>query len=141
VQNYRYIIVVFGLLLCFAAGGFAHAKPVMLEIEGGDTAFVVDAENRNAAWVMDTCKRDIPLQTSQKSSLQSQMLRDDVKLGSRQVELRQQFRFNLVAVPASVEVYNSMRGGWSPVPVRVDTTCHLSAECRARMELPECPGS
>jgi len=140
-KSHRDIVVFLIGLLCIWAAPKAHARPVFLQVEGGETAFVVDDNASEAWWVLETCKRAIPIESSSKSqtSLQSKVLRDDVKLGSRQVELRQQFRFHLASVPASVEVYNSVRGGWAPVPVKVEPTCHQSAECRSRMELPECP--
>ena len=40
---------------------------------------------------------------------------EDVTLGSRQIRLRQQFRFDLASTPPSVSVYSSVRSGWSPV--------------------------
>lgn len=139
-KSHRYIIV-FWALWCVATGVSALAEPLWIEVEGGNTAFEVDPERRTAYWVLDDCKRPIPLESSGKRGiLQSTTLQDRVELGSRQVELRQQFRFNLVADPARVEVYNSVRGGWAPVPVRVSPTCHPAAVCRERMELPECPG-
>jgi hypothetical protein len=140
-KSHRDIVVLMIGLLLFWAAPFAHARPVLLQVEGGETAFVVDDKAGQAWWVLETCKRALPIENASKSqtSLQSQLLRDQVELGSRQVELRQQFRFHMASVPASVEVYNSVRGGWSPVPVRVEPTCHQSAECRSRMELPECP--
>ena len=63
---------------------------------------------------------------------------DDVKLGSRQIKLRQQFRFDLASTPPSVSIYNSVRSGWSPVPVQRIDACSSQPDCRARMELPEC---
>ena len=46
---------------------------------------------------------------------------DTVDLGERRVELEQRFRFDVSDTPRA-EIYNSVRGGWAPVPVRVETT-------------------
>ena len=111
----------------------------MLEIIEGDTAFMVDKQAYKAWWVVGECRRPIPLEgKNSNKSMSSKVISEDVKLGSRHVRLEQQFRFNLAKTPASVEVYNSMRGGWSSVPVQVNATCSTTATCRSRMELPEC---
>lgn len=131
------------VLLAIFAGlsTLAHSAraAVMLEIIDGDTAFMVDEQAFKAWWVVGECRRPIPLEgkTSNKS-MSSTVMSEDVTLGTRQIRLEQQFRFNLAKTPASVEVYNSMRGGWSSVPVQVNTTCSATATCRSRMELPEC---
>ena len=137
-QRHR-IIVALGAL--WATTTAAEARPQYLEIEEGDTAFVVDAQAGQAWWVVGDCKRAVPVEPSKSTPTQinSRMMRKSVTLGARQVELRQQFRFTLgEGSAASVDVFNSVRGGWSPVPVRVDETCTEQAACRARMELPEC---
>lgn len=116
----------------------------MLEIIDGDTSFMVDEKAYKAWWVVGECRRALPLEkpkvSSNKSinSMTSKMISEDVRIGSRPVELRQQFRFNMAIRPASVEVYNSVRGGWSSVPVQVNETCDQDTACRSRMELPEC---
>jgi len=116
----------------------------MLEIIEGDTAFMVDKQAHKAWWIVGECRRPIPLEAKSSSSknsnksMSSKVISEDVKLGSRHITLEQQFRFNLATPPASVEVYNSMRGGWSSVPVQVNATCSDTATCRSRMELPEC---
>ena len=137
-KRHRYIATAGLALLC---GVCAHARPVLLEIEGGETAFVVDRERERAAWVLDSCHRPIPIDSSTARGMESSTLSDSVQLGARQVELRQRFRFTLgerAGEGASVDVFNSVRGGWTPVPVRVHETCASDPACRARMELPEC---
>jgi len=116
----------------------------MLEIIDGDTAFLVDETAQKAWWIVGECRRSIPIETSaktsktQNNSLTSKIISDDVRIGSRQVTLQQQFRFNLAIRPASVDVYNSVRGVWSSIPVEVNQTCTVDAACRRRAELPEC---
>ena len=134
---HRYIVGLMTGWLCLALG--AHARPVMVEVEGGDTAFLLDSEAQTASWVLDDCRRPLTLENQTETDEMTAVLVDDVTLGARQVELRQQFRFNLAA-PVSADIYNSVRGGWTPVPVQVDETCDQSAHCRARMELPLCTG-
>ena len=136
------------VILAIFAGFYSLAHSargaVMLEIIEGDTAFMVDEQAYKAWWIVGECRRPIPLEgeTSQEKNsnktMSSTVMSEDVTLGSRQIQLEQQFRFNLAKTPASVEVYNSMRGGWSSVPVQVNETCSATASCRARMELPEC---
>lgn len=130
--------------------GPVHSAPteaVMLEIIDGETAFRVDVSRNKAWWIVGECQRPIPMQEASKSqenskksnnSITSKVISNDVRMGSRQVELRQQFRFNMASTPVSVDVYNSVRGGWSPVPVRVNETCAMDATCRRLAELPEC---
>ena len=137
------------IVLAFFAGlsTLAHSasgKAVVLEIIEGDTAFMVEKQAHKAWWIVGECRRPIPLEAksssskNSKKSMSSKIISEDVKLGSRHITLEQQFRFNLAITPASVEVYNSMRGGWSSVPVQVNATCSATATCRSRMELPEC---
>lgn len=129
----------------------ANANPaktaVMLEIIDGDTAFVVDKTNNAAWWVVGECRRPIPVEpraSSQKKSIKtitSKIIRNNTRIGSRQIVLKQQFRFTLADAPngpATVEVYNSLRGGWSAVPVEQNAQCAFDATCRQRMEAPEC---
>jgi len=105
---------------------------------------MIDEKANKAWWVVGECRRGLPLEKpvvskeKSKNSMTSKMISEDVRIGSRPVELRQQFRFNMASVPASVEVYNSVRGGWSSIPVQVNQTCALDTACRSRMELPEC---
>ena len=118
---------------------FAARGAVIVEIIEGDTAFMVDEQAYKVWWIVGECRRPVPLEIKKSSnSMTSEVISNDVQLGSRQITLEQQFRFNLANTPASVEVYNSMRGGWSSVPVQVQETCSVTSTCRARMELPEC---
>lgn len=136
-----------GLAIFVSCSGLAYSastSAVMLEIVDGDTAFMIDEKAHKAWWVVGECRRALPLEkpsvSSKKSnnSMTSKMISEDVRIGSRPVELRQQFRFNMAIRPASVEVYNSVRGGWSSVPVQINEICIQDTACRSRMELPEC---
>ena len=114
---------------------------VMLEIIDGETAFMIDKQANKAWWIVGECRRPIPIESNGKSSdepMMSRKITETVTLGSRQIELQQQFRFDLANDPVSVSVYSSVRSGWSPVPVQVIETCTADATCRSRMELPEC---
>jgi len=115
----------------------------MLEIIDGDTAFLIDKRGKTAWWIVGECRRPLPLEKGKKTknqtnSITSRIISNDVRIGPHPVKLEQQFRFNVAIRPASAEVYNSMRGGWSSVPVQVNETCHQNPACRLRMELPEC---
>ena len=122
----------------------------MLEIIDGDTAFVVDKTNNAAWWVVGACKRPIPVEPTKKShknnniSMTSKVIRNNTRIGNRQIVLKQQFRFTLAdapigaQTPINVEVYNSLRGGWSAIPVRLNAQCKFDAACRQRLEAPEC---
>lgn len=125
-------------------------EAVVLEIIDGETAFRVDEKTNKAWWIVGECQRPIPMEMSKLSSqssdkksnqsnvLLSKVISDDVRMGSRQIALRQQFRFNLANTSATVDVFNSVRGGWSQVPVRVIDACSTKPTCRALAELPEC---
>ena len=133
------------ILLCFGvkteAAWAGSSEAVLLEIPEGDTAFLIDQKINKAWWITGECKRSIPLEPSknaQSTQVLSKKLSENVTLGSRQIQLQQQFRFNLAPSEASVDVYSSVRGGWSSVPVEVNLTCDQNPTCRARMELPEC---
>lgn len=116
----------------------------MLEIVDGDTAFLVENEANKAWWIVGECRREIPMDESSSSkekstnSMTSKVISNDVRMGSRQVELRQQFRFSMASTPVRVDVYNSVRGGWSQIDVKVNETCAIDAACRRLAELPEC---
>lgn len=127
--------------------GFAHSagtEAVMLEIVDGDTAFLVENEANKAWWIVGECRREIPMDESSSSkekstnSMTSKVISNDVRMGSRQVELRQQFRFSMASTPVRVDVYNSVRGGWSQIDVKVNQACAIDAACRRLAELPEC---
>jgi len=121
---------------------------IMLEIIDGETAFVLDPKQAQVWWVVGECRRPIPVdkstgvsQNNTDKTMVSEVISDNVLIGNRQVTLNQQFRFRLATNPGgqySAEVYNSLRGGWSAVPVRLNATCAQNASCRFRMELPEC---
>ncbi len=131
----------------FGQVNLASAKPaknaVLLEIIDGDTAFIVD-EGKNAAWwVVGQCLRPIPVKprNSSNNTMTSEEIRTNSRIGDRQIALTQQFRFTLADTPngpITAEVYNSLRGGWSAVPVRQIAQCEYHAYCRLRLESPEC---
>ena len=116
----------------------------MVEIVDGDTSFLVDEKKNKAWWVVGECRRHIPMANSTSSkknstnSMTSKVISNDVRMGSRQVELHQQFRFSMASTPVRVDVYNSVRGGWSQIDVRVNETCNADVACRRLAELPEC---
>ena len=111
----------------------------MLEIMEGDTAFLIETNEKRVWWIVGECRRAIPLDPSSTSeTMMSRLIVDDVTLGSRRIELKQQFRFELASPTPSVSVYNSVRSGWSPVPVQQNTVCSEQPDCRVRMELSEC---
>jgi hypothetical protein len=123
----------------------AGAEAVMLEIVDGETAFLVDKDKNSAWWIVGECRVPLPMDDMSKpskkksiNSMTSKVIKNDVRLGSRQITLRQQYRFDLASAPVRVDVFNSVRGGWSQVPVRVKETCMQDATCRRRAELPEC---
>ncbi len=127
---------------------------IWLDIENGDTAFMLDMSANKAWWVVGQCRKPISVNKAHhgkkhdnkakrgKSTniFTSELIRDNVKIGSHQILLEQQFRFIMGANINSikVEVYNSLRNGWAEVPVRVNPNCAFDANCRSRMEAPEC---
>ena len=138
-------LLILGLVTQHTALASVSSTKVMLEIIDGDTAFMIDKKASKAWWIVGECRRSIPMSKKYSSkgknpnkSMMSEKIIEDVRLGSRQIRLQQQFRFDLASDPVSVSVYSSVRGGWSPVPVQVNTTCAADATCRSRMELPEC---
>lgn len=120
--------------------------PVMLDIINGDTQFLVSSDRDKVWWITGECRREIPMPATTPNSgvLTSQMITDNVTIGRQQVVLEQRFRFNLTPSanalngPISVEVYNSVRGGWANVPVRENAQCSITPICSSRMELPDC---
>ena len=142
----RVIILISLFVLGLGLSGADAATPkngasgaVMLEILDGDTAFLVEARTKRAWWVVGECRRNIPITAESTSqTLMSRPMVDDVELGSRQIRLRQQFRFDLASTPPTVSVFSSVRSGWSPVLVKRNDACQTQSDCRARMELPEC---
>lgn len=122
----------------------AGTEAVMLEIVDGETAFLVNKDKNKAWWIVGECRQEIPMDQTSSSekkstnSMTSKVISNDVRMGSRQVELRQQFRFSMASTPVRVDVYNSVRGGWSQIDVKVNETCAIDAACRRLAELPEC---
>jgi len=135
-----WLLLSLGWTVAQAATSKNEAQPaVMLEIEGGDTAFLIDAKKDMAWWIVGECRRALPLETGRSNnSLMSKPIVDDVTLGSRQIVLRQQFRFDLASEIPSLSVSSSVRSGWSSVPVKRIDACSTLPDCHARMELPEC---
>lgn len=138
-------LFVIGSIVGTGSTAFAADDVTHLDIIGGDTAFIVDKQAQKAWWVKGECRAPIPIENSQTSGkplnsapMTSKLMSETVSLGSRQIRLQQQFRFNLATPLPSVDVYSSVRGGWSPIPVQVTTTCTVDMTCRQRTELPEC---
>ena len=89
-----------------------------LDIENGDTAFVLDLKRKKAWWVVDQCRREILIaKNSDKSVLLSKSIEKNVQIGVHQILLKQKFRFTLNdlrgtnSTSVKVDVYNSVRGG------------------------------
>ena len=134
-------IAFFSLLvgLFLSAALAASPQTVLLDVEDGETSFMVDQQNKQAWWIVGECRRSIPMQTKNTTNtMLSEVISNDVRIGSHPVKLRQQFRFTLSGPSTSLEVYNSVRGGWANIPVHVNETCTLDASCRSRMEKPVC---
>lgn len=146
-MNFRILYLISAVTVATSGSYFVSAKPaktaVMLEIIDGDTAFVVDMTNNAAWWVVGQCLQTIPVEpkNSSTNTITSKIIRNNTRIGTRQIVLKQQFRFTLADAPngpTTVEVYNSLRGGWSAVPVRLNAQCAYDATCRQRLEAPEC---
>lgn len=135
-----WLVFLFGWDPALAATSKNEAQPaVMLEIQEGDTAFWIDTKRDMAWWIVGECRRALPLETNRPlNDVMSRPLVDEVTLGSRQIRLQQQFRFDLASTPPTISVFNSVRSGWSPVPAKRIDACELLLDCRARTELPEC---
>jgi len=117
----------------------------MVEVMAGDSAFLLNKKAQKAWWIVGECRRPIPIERSSKgnqknsnNSMMSKKIINDVNLGSRQIRLQQQFRFDLASDSTSISVFNSVRGGWTPIDVKRNDACQIDASCRSRMELPEC---
>ncbi|MEP1230369.1 MAG: hypothetical protein ABJG88_06805 [Litorimonas sp.] len=145
------ISLLIGTLVGFipAATAKSSSPVVMVEVIEGDTAFMLNTKAQKAWWVVGECRRPIPIEKTSENlsgktrktsgnSMMSEKIVKNVRLGSRQIRLQQQFRFDLASDSTSVTVFNSVRGGWSPVDVKRNDACLLDATCRSRMELPEC---
>ena len=147
IVNLRILHLISAVTVVASGSCLVSAKPaktaVMLEIIDGDTAFVVDKTNNAAWWVVGQCLRPIPVEPKDNSTntITSKIIQNNTRIGNRQIVLKQQFRFTLADAPngpTTVEVYNSLRGGWSAVPVRLNAQCKYDATCRQRLEAPEC---
>jgi len=128
-----------------AATAKSSSPVVMVEVINGDTAFMINQKAQKAWWVVGECRRPISIEKHSKknqknpnNSMMSEKIINNVQLGSRQIRLQQQFRFDLAKDSTSVSVYNSIRGGWSPIDVKRNDACQIDTTCRSRMELPEC---
>ena len=128
------------LLLAGQAAHSVSPHEVMLDIVDGDTSFLINPKSRKAWWIIEECRVEIPLEKDKKSikTITSEIVSNEVSIGSHKITLRQQYRFTLDSHAASLEVYNSMRGGWSSISVQLNESCTLDQACRKRMERPEC---
>ena len=159
IVNFRIRYLICASILAISGSFGVAAKSldtaVVLEIIDGDTAFVVDKTNNAAWWVVGECRRPIPVETPKASqnnsnnTMTSEIIRTNTRIGNHQIEMKQQFRFSFQAsladtpngsfnTPITAEVYNSLRGGWSAVPVRQNAQCAYDTTCRQRLEAPGC---
>ncbi len=139
------LALIIGFLAVLVTALFSSAwaqlssETIVLDVDGGDTAFALKPGTFEAWWLKGECRVAIPIdiKKSTASSLISEMQTDTVSLGARNIRLSQQFRFDLQSDTIDVSIYSSVRGGWAAVPTKRDRACEASA-CRARTELPEC---
>ena len=124
------------------AGNSAMADSYWVEVEGGETGFYVDLKKPEIRWVVGDCYKAIPAKKSSKNtekpSISSERVIENVRLGQHRFELEQEFKFDMVDPRPSLQIYNSVRGAWSTVPVSVTPACGTDALCRKRAELPRC---
>ena len=124
----------------------ASAEPVHVNVQEGESSFLVDIEERKIWWITDVCRHEVPVQEEKSdddndntlSIISSDRFLKDVQIGSHRFRLEQQFRFDMVSQAPTLQVFNSVRGGWSEIPVRINDTCDEDLSCRRRMELPLC---
>lgn len=124
----------------------AYADAVHVKVEDGETSFLVDIEERKIWWITEVCRFEVPVNNDKSDHdnddslaiISSDKFLKDVQIGSHRFTLEQQFRFNMVSQAPSLQVYNSVRGGWSEVDIHVDETCDTDFTCRRSMELPLC---
>jgi len=120
----------------------SHASDVKdiieVQLANGKTSFLINKKNYKTWWVLEECKQHLPLESNNRSLIETMTFEEDVQLGNRQIKLRQQFRFNLAKHSPSLDIYNSVRGGWQTLPVLVNEDCSLQSSCRARSVLPPC---
>ncbi len=120
------------------------ADAVHVEIEEGDTSFIIDADNGKIWWIKESCRAEIPWTRNKKKPkkpiniISSDKFIKNVQIGSHRFRLEQQFRFDMVSPTPVLQVFNSVRGGWSETPIRINDTCSDDLACRQRVELPLC---
>jgi len=130
--------------VCLLVGSPALADTLHVIVEDGESSFLVDVENNEIWWVTDECRHEIPVlqndDTPDKSKtiISSDRFLKEVQIGTHRFTLEQQFRFDTVSQAPTLQVFNSARGGWSTINVRIDNTCESDLTCRRRMELPLC---
>lgn len=122
----------------------AMADSVHVEIQEGDTSFFIDTDKGKIWWVKEACRSEIPMSRDMKKPdkptniVFSDKFSKEVQIGSHRFRLEQQFRFDMVSQAPTLQVFNSVRGGWSEIPVRINTLCDQDLTCRQRQELPLC---
>ena len=128
------------------AASAASAEPVHVNVQNGESSFLIDVEERKIWWITDVCRHEVPVidEKSDDDSNETQVIISsdkflkDVQIGSHRFTLEQQFRFNMVSQAPMLQVYNSARGGWSEVDIHVNDTCDTDFTCRQSTELPLC---
>lgn len=137
-------MVAFATSALFLVAPAAMAKPVRVFVEDGETSFILDVDKDEIWWITDQCRYEVPVETSDDKSkaskdiMSSDRFLKDVQIGSHRFTLEQQFRFNMVSPTPSLEIYNSARGGWSKIDIRIENACDADLSCRRAMELPLC---
>ena len=134
------------LSVCAVVASAANAKPMHVNVQDGESSFLVDVEERKIWWITDICRHEVPVMDDSRDDdsdnkvtiISSDKFLKDVQIGSHRFTLEQQFRFNMVTETPSLQVYNSARGGWSEVDIHVNETCDTDFTCRRSMELPLC---
>jgi len=120
------------------------AKVMHVDVKEGDTSFVIDTDQGIIGWVKQECRYEIPISKDKKPPKKStnivfsERFSQNVQIGSHRFILEQQFRFDMVSQTPTLQVFNSVRRGWSEIPVRINDTCNQDLTCRQRMELPLC---
>ena len=141
----RTYIALWGALILSALLGAApavYAEPVLMKVQDGESAFIVDIKAKEIRWLTDSCQHIIPVQKADKDdnkpqdSISSERFIKDVQIGSHRFTLEQQFHFDGMNQTPTLRVLNSARGGWSEIDVVVERSSDPS--CRLRLELPLC---
>ena len=127
----------------FIVGSPAMADTVHVIVEDGESSFLVDVKKQEIWWVTDECRHEVPVirdddPDESETIISSDRFLKEVQIGAHRFTLEQQFRFDTVSQAPTLQVFNSARGGWSQINVRIDNTCESDLICRARMELPLC---